>query len=357
MKERIARARAAMAGQGVDALLLSVGSDLPYLTGYRAMANERLTMLVLTASDAVVVVPELEAPRIVDREGLEVRPWGESEDPAAIVASVVGAPESILVGSETWSRFTLALEGHLDGSRFSDAEPLMAGLRIIKDEAEAAALRTAGAQVDSVAAQLADERFSSRSEIDLSRRIAELTLAAGHDAAGFAIVASGPNGASPHHEPGDRVMGIGDVVVVDFGGQLNGYWSDTSRTFSIGEPDDEIVEAYGVLAAAQEAAVAAVAPGVAAEALDAAARRIIDDAGYGAWFIHRTGHGIGMDVHEQPYLVAGNADPVQAGMAFSIEPGIYPPQRWGMRIEDIVLVTSDGVERLNNSSRRLVVVD
>lgn len=346
-----------MVGRGVGALLLSIGSDLPYLTGYRAMATERLTMLVLTASEAVIVVPALEAPRIVDREGFEVRAWSETEDPVAIVAAIVGAPSRVLVGSETWSRFTIALEGHLAGSRFSDAEPFMSGLRVIKDEIEAAALRTAGAQVDGVAAELAEERFSGRSELDLSRRIADLTLAAGHDEANFAIVASGPNGASPHHEAGERVMEQGDTVVVDFGGQVSGYWSDTTRTFSIGEPDNEIFEAYGVLAAAQQAAVTAVSPGVPAEDLDTAARQIIGDAGYGAWFIHRTGHGIGMDVHEQPYLVAGNTDPVEAGMAFSIEPGIYPPGRWGMRIEDIVLVTTEGVERLNNSSRELVVVE
>jgi D-alanyl-D-alanine dipeptidase len=342
---------------GADALLLSVGSDLPYLTGYQAVANERLTMFVLTASEAVLVVPELEAPRVGDPAGFEVRAWAETEDPVAIVAAIGGAPGSVLIGSQTWSRFTLALESHLQGSRFSDAEPLMAGLRVVKDDAEAESLRTAGARADVVAGRLAAERFSGRAEIELSRHIFEMTLEAGHDFADFAIVASGPNGASPHHEPDDRVMGRGDTVVVDFGGRVDGYWSDTTRTFSIGNPADEVGEAYAVLEAAQDAAVRAVRPGVPAEEIDRVARTIISDAGCGDWFIHRTGHGIGMDVHEHPYLVAGNTDPLSAGMAFSIEPGIYPPNRWGMRIEDIVLVTEDGAERLNNSSRQLVVVD
>jgi Xaa-Pro aminopeptidase len=190
----------------------------------------------------------------------------------------------------------------------------------------------------------------------VSRWITEALVAEGTERVNFAIVASGPNAASPHHEPGDRVIAPGDSLVCDFGGTLDGYCSDITRTFAVGDPTDEVAKAYEVLHRAQEAAFAAAAPGVAAEAVDAAARSVIADAGYGEYFIHRTGHGIGLEEHEDPYLVAGNTEPLEPGMAFSIEPGIYVPGRFGMRIEDIVVVTSAGAERLNNAPRELNVL-
>jgi Xaa-Pro aminopeptidase len=205
--------------------------------------------------------------------------------------------------------------------------------------------------------RLASTRFSGRTERELSRLIDEMTIDSGHERVGFAIVASGPNGASPHHEPTDRMIEPGDAIVVDFGGWMDGYASDTTRMFMVGEPPDGFAEAYAVLDTAQRAAVEAVKPGVSAESIDRVARGIIVGAGYGDLFIHRTGHGIGLDTHEHPYLVEGNTIPLVPGMAFSIEPGIYAPGRWGMRIEDIVAVTDDGVERLNQSDRKLYLVE
>jgi Xaa-Pro aminopeptidase len=183
-----------------------------------------------------------------------------------------------------------------------------------------------------------------------------MTLEEDHDQALFWIVASGPNSASPHHEPTDRVIEAGDLVVVDFGGKHRGYCSDTTRTFSVGEPDAQQVEVHAAVRAAQEAATAAVAPGVSAEEIDQIARRTITDAGYGEYFIHRTGHGIGLEGHEHPYLVEGNSEKLEPGMCFSIEPGIYLPDRFGVRIEDIVTVTDVGVESLNQANRALVQV-
>jgi Xaa-Pro aminopeptidase len=200
-------------------------------------------------------------------------------------------------------------------------------------------------------------RFSGRTERKISQMVADLVLRSGHESVSFAIVASGPNGASPHHEASDRIMEPGDAVVVDFGGRMRGYGSDTTRMYVVQEPPEGFVAAYEVLARAQQAAVEAVRPGVTAESIDAAARTIIADAGFGDHFMHRTGHGIGLDAHERPYIVEGNALPIRAGMAFSIEPGIYLPGRWGMRIEDIVVATDRGVERLNRSSRALRIVD
>lgn len=191
----------------------------------------------------------------------------------------------------------------------------------------------------------------------MARDIAEAILAAGHATVDFVIVASGPNGASPHHDVSDRVIQKGEPVVVDIGGQLHsGYCSDSTRTYSVGEPPAEFSAYYEVLRRAQDAACAAVRPGVSCESVDAAAREVIAEAGYGDYFIHRTGHGIGIETHEEPYIVAGNGEPLEPGFAFSVEPGIYLPGRHGARIEDIVVCTDSGGERLNNTPRELVIV-
>jgi Xaa-Pro aminopeptidase len=351
-EQRIAAARAGMAEGGVDVLVLTVGSDLPYLIGYRAMENERITALVVPAGgEPILVVPVLERPRVASR--VETRAWEETEDPLDIIASLIGAATTVAVGDQTWSTFLLGLQNRLPGASFTPAEPIMSGLRVVKDDTEIAALRAAGAATDRVVARLADTAFAGLTERQLARLVDDLTIEAGHERAGFAIVASGPNGASPHHVPSDRVIEPGDAVVVDFGGWLDGYGSDTTRTFVVGDAPDGFEAAFEVLGAAQRSAVEAVKPGVTAESIDAVARGIIADAGYGDLFIHRTGHGIGLDTHERPYLVAGNTTELIPGMAFSVEPGIYAPGRWGMRIEDIVTVTDDGVERLNGSDRRL----
>ncbi len=354
---RIRRASSCLAGQGIDHLLLSVGSDLPYLTGYQAMSTERLTMLVVPASgEPVLVVPELEAPR-VEEGPFRLRAWSETEDPVAVVADLVGKVKQVAVGDQLWSVFLLALQEKLAGTRFLSATPLLRTLRMFKDPDELAALARAGAAADRVVERLASTRFTGQTERALARTVADLTVEEGHDQASFWIVASGPNGASPHHEPGGRVIEEGDLVVVDFGGKVDGYGSDCTRTFAVGTFTSEQNEVHAAVLAAQEAAVAAVRPGVAAEEIDRVARAVITEAGYGEHFIHRTGHGIGLDGHEHPYLVLGNAEPLQPGMCFSIEPGIYLPGRYGVRIEDIVTVTEQGVESLNKAEHSLMVVD
>lgn len=356
---RLVALRRLMESRSVDALLASVGADLPYLTGYEAMPLERLTMLVLTMDDPpVLLVPELEAPRVVERpEVFSVRPWGETQDPIGIAAGILDGAASVVVGDQTWATFVLALQERLPDARFGVASPLTRDLRMRKDLEELDALRRAAQAADRVAARLREVRFSGRTEAELSRMVAAMTVEEGHQTAAFSIVASGPNGASPHHEAGQRIIGEGDSVVVDFGGKLDGYCSDTTRMFHVGEPAAEYRAAFAVLQAAQAAAVEAVRPGVTAQDIDRTARSIITDAGYGEYFIHRTGHGIGLDVHEHPYIVEGNDCVLAEGMTFSIEPGIYLPDRYGMRIEDIVAVSGSGVERLNQSDRALAVVE
>jgi len=225
-----------------------------------------------------------------------------------------------------------------------------------KESDEIRYLRQAAAATDRVVERLEPMRFSGQTEVEMAAVVRAMTVEEGHDVATAAIVASGPNAASPHHEATDRVMQPGDTVVVDFGGRHRGYCSDTTRTFSIGEPGTGIAQAYQVLEEAQAAGRVAVAPGVTAASVDAATRRIIDEAGYGELFIHRTGHGIGLEGHEHPYLVEGNDLLLEEGMAFSIEPGIYLPGDWGMRLEDIVVCSESGIDELNRSARHLRVV-
>lgn len=360
--DRLHRARASMAASGVDALLVSVGRDLPYLTGYEAMPLERLTMLVVPRDgEATLVVPRLEAPRVVEQPGaFTVLPWNETDDPVALVASLVARPVVAAVGDTMWARFLVELLGHWPSSstRYVRSTEVMNPLRTRKDAAEIAALQAAGAAADRVAAQLHAGRIAmvGRTEAEVSADISARLIAEGHQKVNFAIVAAGENAASPHHHPGNRVIRDGELVLCDFGGTMHGYCSDITRCVSLGEPSAEVAEAYAVLHAAHAAGVAAGVVGAACQDVDRAARRVIVDAGYGDYFIHRTGHGIGMEEHEDPYMVEGNALPIAAGHAFSVEPGIYLPGRWGMRLEDIVVATDSGPLSMNHADHSLVVL-
>ena len=359
--ERIDRVRARMAEVGIDALLLSLGADLPWLTGYDAMPLERLTMLVLPADgDAVLVVPQLEAPRVAERPEFTLRPWSETEDPTQIVSGLVGTRRRLAISDRAWATFLLRLQGWMPDASWVAASVVTAPLRARKDAEEVEALRKASAAADRVAAQLqaGEVRFVGHTEAQVSAEIARRLRAEGHDRVNFAIVGSGPNSASPHHEPGSRVIEAGEAVVCDFGGVLDGYCSDITRTFWTGgsEPPAEFRNLYAVLQEAQAAAVDSAVVGTPCEDVDGVARRIIGDGGYGPHFIHRTGHGIGLEEHEDPYLVGGNCEPLAPGHAFSVEPGIYIAERWGARIEDIVVASDDGPVSLNTVSHDLAVV-
>lgn len=342
---------------GADCLLLSVGSDLPYLTGYVAMPLERLTMLVVTGADATLVVPALEAPRVAPGP-FDVRAWQEDENPIEIVTALAGRPTVAAIGDQTWSLFLIQLLSRMAGTTFIPASAVTTELRIRKSSDEIEQLAQAGAAVDRVLARIPTEvRFAGRTERAVANDVIDMTIAEGHEIAQFWIVASGPNAASPHHEPGQRVMDRGDTVIIDFGGKLNGYCSDVSRTFSVGTPSAKVAEVHAIVLAAQAAGRAAATVGTSCEEVDRACRELIADAGYGEFFIHRTGHGIGMDGHEEPYIIAGNQRLLETGMAFSIEPGIYLPGEFGVRIEDICVAADDGLRVLNNADRSLIEVD
>ena len=373
--QRINRVRQRMVEAGVDALLLSHGADLPWLTGYRAMPLERLTMLVLPAAgDAVLVVPALEAPRVAAADRLfSLLPWTDIQDPLDLVTSLLpagsggagAAPLRLAISDRAWTTTLLALQRRLPDARWIAASTVTSPLRAVKDASELHALRLAGAAADRVAAalQAGEIPLVGNTESLVSARIAAMLIDEGHQQVNFAIVGSGPNGASPHHEAGGRVIGRGETVVCDFGGSYSvdgdvGYCSDITRTVATGPASGDVEECYQVLRAAQQDAVAAARSGVTAEHVDHVARQVIEDAGFGHLFVHRTGHGIGIEEHEDPYLVAGNTEHLRPGHAFSVEPGIYWPGRFGMRLEDIVVIGEDGgPEPLNSADHDLVVVD
>ncbi|HVE64178.1 MAG TPA: Xaa-Pro peptidase family protein [Mycobacteriales bacterium] len=365
--DRLARAQQAMAGAGLDALLVTPGADLRYLTGYDALPLERLTCLVLPAAGAAtLVVPRLERPRAVESPagalGIEVIGWDETEDPFELAAgrlreTLGSAATAVGVADRMWAVHALRFGDALPGAKQSAAGAVLRELRMRKTTAEVDALREAAAIIDAVHEQIQQWPVVGRTESEVGRDIADAILTGGNAHVNFVIVGSGPNGASPHHDTGPRVIQAGDAIVFDIGGTTpDGYCSDITRTYVVGEAPEGFAEMYAVLQAAQEASCAAVRPGVTCEDVDKAARDVIAEAGFGDYFIHRTGHGIGLEEHEEPYIVAGNAEPVEPGFAFSIEPGIYLPGRYGARIEDIVVVTADGVERLNHVDRSLIAL-
>lgn len=355
-----------MSARGVDVCLLSVGPDLPWLTGYEAMPLERLTMLVVPREDpAVLVVPGLEVPRVVPHDDVfRIRSWNETDDPVAIVADLMGSVATAAIGDRTWSRFLVELQRARPEVAFSTTDPVIGPLRAVKDPHEIASLRRAAHAVDRIAAQLQAGEIAlvGRTEAQVSAELSRRLLDEGHQRVNFAIVAAGPNSASPHHEPGEHVIGRGEVVLCDFGGTMLddwgvGYCSDITRCVVTDTPSARVAEVHDVLFEAQAAGVAAGGPGVACEEVDAVTRRRISAAGLGEHFMHRTGHGIGVEEHEAPYIVAGNDAPLVIGNAYSVEPGIYLHGEFGLRLEDIVVVGPDGAESITNADRRLAVVD
>jgi Xaa-Pro aminopeptidase len=343
--ERRRRAAGKLRERGFGALLLTPGADLFYLAGYQIFASERLTCLVLDPDGkATIVCPELEAPRAaVAAPDIARATWGETEDPYAVVASLVRAPGGVAVADQMWAAFVLKLQAALPGRELAVASDITRGLRMRKDHAEVEALRLVSESADRAYAQMLERPFAGRTEREIGADLADLLRAEGHDEVGFTIVASGANGASPHHETGDRRIAEGDTIVLDFGGGMRGYRSDISRTVHVGRTAGrEEQKVHDVVRRAQEAGYGAARKDASAESVDAAARQVIDDAGYGEFFIHRTGHGIGLDGHEHPYLVRGNREKLEPGMAFSIEPGIYLPGHFGVRIEDIAVIDTDG---------------
>ncbi|WP_438291131.1 M24 family metallopeptidase [Streptomyces sp. HUAS TT7] len=361
-RARMARAARSAADAGLAGVLVAPGPDLVYLTGYQPTAiTERLTVLVLAAGqDPVLVVPTLEAPDAAHAAGaaaLTLRDWTDGKDPYTVTAPLLDVDGRFGVSDNAWAMHLLGLQKELPGTSYVALTEALPMLRAVKDEHELARLEAAGAAADEAYDEIVKVRFAGRKETEVAADLAALLMKYGHSQVDFTVVGSGPNGANPHHEAGDRTIERGDMVVLDFGGLKHGYGSDTTRTVHVGEPSVAEQRVHDVVREAQQAGFEAVRPGVACQDIDRAARAVIADAGYGEYFIHRTGHGIGVTTHEPPYMIEGEERPLVPGMCFSIEPGIYLPGRFGVRIEDIVTVTDDGGRRLNNTDRAMAIVE
>lgn len=362
LRQRMQRAAAGAADAGLAALVLIPGPDLRYLTGYHAVPLERLTALLLPATgDPVLIAPALEEAAAlaspIGALGVPVRTWQETEDPYALAADLLPRHGAIGVDNHMWAEQLLRLAAAAPRLEQRLAGDVLGPLRMVKSDVEIAALRRAGAAIDEVHAAMGDWLRAGRTEAAVAADIADAIRGAGHATVDFVIVGSGPNGASPHHEVSERVIGPGEPVVVDIGGSMpDGYCSDSTRVYCIGEPPPAFAPAYQALQQAQQAAVQHVRPGVTCESVDAVARDALTEAGLGEAFIHRTGHGIGLQTHEEPYIVAGNTIALQPGMAFSVEPGVYLPGRYGARIEDIVVCGQDGPDLMNRRPRELAIL-
>jgi Xaa-Pro aminopeptidase len=358
---RASRVVASAVESGLDGVLVSPGPDLVWLTGYQPTAiTERLTVLVLSRDrEPTLLVPVLERPDAESAEGvrgLALADWADGTDPYAAAAGLLRHDGSYGVSDSAWALHLLGLQSLLPGSRYRSLTESLPMMRAVKGADELERLEAAGASADAVYGEIVTRRFAGRRETEVAADLAALLREHGHEQVDFTVVGSGPNGANPHHEAGGRVIEVGDAVVLDFGGLMYGYGSDTTRTVCVGEPSDEIRRVHDVVREAQQAGVDAVRPGVSCQDIDRAARAVIAAAGYGEAFIHRTGHGIGVTTHEPPYMVEGEEQPLVPGMCFSVEPGIYLAGRFGVRIEDIVTVTDDGVRRLNTTDHGLQIV-
>jgi Xaa-Pro aminopeptidase len=358
---RMRRVVADATDAGLDGLLVTPGPDLVWLTGYQPTAiTERLTVLVLAPDQQpTLLVPTLERPDVegaVGARGLSIVSWDDGEDPFVRASSFIPAHATLGIADSAWAMHLLGLQDAVPGSSYRSLTQSLPMLRAVKDANELTRLAAAGGAADATYEQILGVRFAGRKETDVAADLARLLREFGHEQVDFTVVGSGPNGANPHHEAGDRTIEVGDAVVLDFGGLMHGYGSDTSRTVYVGEPSAKVTEVHEIVRQAQQAGVEAVRPGVACQEIDRAARKVITDAGYGERFIHRTGHGIGTTTHEPPYMIEGEEQPLVPGMCFSVAPGISLASEFGVRIEDIVTVTETGGLRLNNTGRELRVV-
>ncbi|MFI8301025.1 aminopeptidase P family protein [Streptomyces nigra] len=359
---RMARATETAVSAGLSGLVITPGPDLVYLTGYQPTAiTERLTALVLAPDrEPTMVAPRLEIPDVQRAPGataLTLMDWTDGTDPYATLSPLLEPDGRYGISDSAWAMHLLGLMEALPGSGYRTLTRALPMLRAVKDADELERLASAGAAADEAFRSILNVTFAGRTENEVAADLARLLTEFGHSQVDFTVVGSGPNGANPHHEAGDRVIHNGDTVVLDFGGLKDGYGSDTTRTVHVGtDIPDEVIEVHGIVRRAQQAAFEAVRPGVACQEIDRVARAVITEAGYGEYFIHRTGHGIGLTTHEPPYMVEGEEQVLVPGMCFSIEPGIYLPGRFGVRLEDIVTVTETAGRRFNNTPHDLVVV-
>ncbi len=362
---RSERFRALLRVRSIDAAVLTLGAEVPWMIGYEPMPLERITALIVRPDETpILIVPQLEAARVRSRSDLfQIVPWKEGDDPFDLIADRLKGASRVAFSDRGWASWLLAAMRRSPNSKFFSLSDLGVHIRREKDEIELLTLAAAGAAADAVAEKLlsGEIQLLGRTERAVSDELSSMLLDFGHSRVNFAIVGSGPNSASPHHEPSLRVIGQNEPVVCDFGGTFSvneepGYCSDITRTVYVGRPDSRFQRLYEVLELAQSTARSSIVAGMALSIADATARDVIDAAGFKDCFIHRLGHGIGLEEHEEPYLVGNASDVVRERDCFSVEPGIYIPGSYGARIEDIVTVKDGKLSSFNEANRQLVAL-
>ena len=362
-RSRLERCQELMSERNLDALFLAPGPNMYYLSGFLEEPGERLlTLIVPQSSDSLFIVPEMYEEQVRSVSWIKnVITWEDSQDPSTVLSAamrqVVMKRSTIAVDSRMWSRFLLMLLAIVPDARYFDAASVMNPLRIKKTSEEIALMTRSAEIADAAFTETVKECREGMTEHQVAAKIVNEMRRLGADGVDFEpITGSGPNAALPHYRSGDRKLQSGDLVVLDYGCLYRGYHSDITRTIAVGNCDDERRKVYSVVRSAQEKACQAAVEGVEAQSVDRAARETIEAAGYGKFFVHRTGHGIGLEIHEEPYMVAGNSMRLEEGMAFSVEPGVYVPGEYGVRIEDIVVIQAGKAERLNKCTRELVTI-
>jgi Xaa-Pro dipeptidase len=355
-RERQEKLRAGARARGLDVLFVMPSTNLAYAANLAIGRSERLTALLLFADGpAVLVTPSFEESNHKRSAVLDdVKTWPEDGDPIGLVAKLLNGKKTIGVeGATTFG--TVTLLGTATGAKLEDATPVFDALRTVKTDEEQALIREAGKRTNAAIAATHSRLKSGLSEMEVSRMLEEEFRKQG--VSGGGLVQFGPDSAFPHGGPADRKLQKGDTVLIDAGCRVRGYSSDITRTVSFGDPSDELRKVYGVVDKAQMAGINALKSGAIPEDVDRAARKVIEDAGYGQYFTHRLGHGLGMDGHEHPYLVHGNRTPLNAGNVQTVEPGIYMEGKFGVRIEDDYVVTDSGPKSLSVRPGDLVVVN
>jgi Xaa-Pro aminopeptidase len=346
--------------RGVDLTAVAPTSNMRYLLGFSPLADERLCLLLVTQSGTQLVVPELNANQVEARAGMDGIRWTDDEGPKgalrhALEKLKVDQPDVLAADAAMRADALLLLLEAAEPEEAIDGTDLMAALRMRKSKSEIEALARAAAQADRAMMAGVEVCQPGVTEREVAQEIARAFREDGADEVHATLVASGPHGAFPHHEAGDRTLTSGDTIVIDIVATLDGYSSDITRMVHLGKPSSDVREVYDTVLKANQAGRGAVRPGARACDVDRATRSVIEEAGYGRYFFHRTGHGLGMDVHEPPWISATNEQVLEPGMVFSVEPGIYLPDRFGIRIEDIVAVTDDGCRCLTGLDRDLIV--
>jgi Xaa-Pro aminopeptidase len=348
-RERIERVRRGLRDHRADWLLVPPGADFRWLTGAEARSTERLLALVIGEAELFCVVPRLESDALgMECPWLDLEVWSDGEDAFELLArrmSLLRGGPVVLASEGLRTGPLLRLSQH---ARCRPSHALLGPLRAVKDAFEIGLMEEASAKADRIVEQAADHMRPGMTETEVAEFILGRFRAMG-DTAPWAIVASGPHSALPHHMSSDRKLVEGEVVLLDLGAFTGGYGSDITRTFVLGAAQPDVQRVHAVVNEARQAGISASRTGAPAQDVDRAARDVIERAGYGEYFIHRTGHGVGLEVHEPPYIAEGNGQGLEHGMVHSVEPGIYLPGRFGVRLEDLVVVEDGRSRRLNNA--------